>query len=66
MKKDYKDIWKKLKDCINLEKKLASKELSRYRKNNDFVECLEAKNHIASMDWVENEMENLEDTGEVL
>ena len=60
MSKKIKSNWEKLKDSIKLEKKLAIKMKDNSKKNDDYIECIEAIEQLTTLVWIESEMEKIE------
>ena len=63
---DYKKSWKKLKECIKEENRENKILMKLAKKENDFIEGLEKKTDLSYGEWVINEMNSIEETGELM
>lgn len=65
MKKD-KGKWETLRKTFELEVKLVKQALKCSIKNSDYADCLDYNQQLKTMNWVLQEMEAIEKTGEAL
>ena len=65
MKIDYKEIWNELKECLNSEESTLYKVLAKAPKSKEYLECIEYKNELATIIWLNGVIEHLEETGDL-
>lgn len=66
MKKDYKRFWELIKECLNYEQKSLKRNLKSAKKNDSFHEASSFREELGTIEWLLEEIENIEDKGELL
>jgi hypothetical protein len=66
MKKDYKELWKILEKNLELEVSLCYRQMQNQKKAEDYIGLFISREELNTVQWVLEQMEHIEETGEVL
>jgi len=58
--------WEKLKDCLKYELLASKKVIKEAKKGKRWIECYKYEETCSTVSWVLDEIENLEEKGELL